>query len=52
MKKEVISTTLRVPVDLLVEIKHKAVDNRRSVNAEILALIDEGKKAREQNATA
>lgn len=53
MKKDIVSTTLRVPIELLITLKHKAVDNHRSVNAELLYRLQESvRKEDERNATA
>lgn len=51
MNKDIVSTTLRLPQSLLAELKHKAIDNRRSLNAEMLRRLEETVR-KEENAAA
>lgn len=41
-KDDLAQTTLRMPPQALAHLKHRAIDNRRSLNSEILTLIDLG----------
>lgn len=43
---------VRIPPELKDWLKHKAIDNRRSFNSEVLARLEDSKKAEVQHAKA
>lgn len=50
MSEPTSTTTLRIPTELLRYLKHRAIDNRRSLNSEILVRIEESRKEEENHA--
>jgi len=42
--RQIQPTPVRLPDDLKVWIKHKAIDNHRSMNSEIIARLEESRK--------
>lgn len=50
MKNDIMQTTVRGERDLIAALKHKAIDNRRSLNEEILYRLQESLR-REENAS-
>lgn len=49
-KKTINPFGLRVYDDLLIWLKHKAIDNHRSLNSEIVARLKESKRMEDENA--
>lgn len=41
---------VRIPPDLKAWLKHKAIDNRRSFNSEVISRLEESKAKEEQSA--
>ena len=52
MQKQTMPMPVRMKDRLKEWVKSEAEKNRRSVNSEVIVLIEEAKKAREQHATA
>ena len=52
MQKTIMPTPVRMKECLKQWVKDEAEKNRRSVNSEMIVLIEEAKKAREQNASS
>ncbi|MGC0155038.1 Arc family DNA-binding protein [Chromobacterium vaccinii] len=44
----IVTTTLRVPEDILAHLKHQAINNKRSLNSEILLILEEALKRKDQ----
>ena len=47
-ERKIINATLRMPKNLNKYLKHRAVDNFRSLNSEIIARLEESKKQDKQ----
>ena len=46
--EKTVTTTLRLPEGMLAKLKHMAVDNRRSLNNELLTILESALKQKEQ----
>lgn len=46
-KQKIIPTQIRIPVELILWLKHQAIDNYRSMNSEIVARLEDSRRREE-----